>query len=577
MKNSSPIPHTFCATTLNKQKGAALILFVFFLSLVAVVYIIKAFDTSALQSQQDEKTFRTLSEAKAALIAWSVSHKKTPGQMPWPDRNGDGNYDGSSDCVTTAFQYSYLLGQLPSVPTTSPCIDTNNGLVVYTGFSTYPGLGKAFLDAQGNRLWYAVSRNLVRDYKTSTDPIINPGIINSPNYNWLQVLDRNGNTLSNRVAAVIIAPGQSIGGQDRTGAAPNASEYLDSFNIGAAVYSNRGYATDDEDFIMGEDSRNISVNDPTYQHPYYFNDKLVYITIDELMAALEKRVAAETRAALKAYKASTTYYPYAAIMGGSKNYSCIVGQLAGALPTAVPHSSSCSYTSVTTSISNSSCSFNDISSVKFTRSSSTFSTATGACQASGAKCICTGAGQCNNAANTLHFTCLADGSCNSTTSGSYTFTGGVFDSISGKCTQTPSCGSSDIVCMRGASSGTGNFAHSNCTDAQFNNAATNSALPAWFTTNQWQDYLYYAVQRGASPTLSAGNISAVTALTVTTGRPINTSPFAAKGSAQVRPSCDLTDHMDTTANATGSTTYSYEPIDKQRSQTYNDQVFVISP
>ncbi len=188
------------------QKGAALILMAFILGLGTAAYLIKTFNTADLQAKQDAKTYLALKEAKTALIAWSVNHTYTPGQMPWPDRNGDGNYDGSADCVASTFAPSFLLGQLPSKPDTSPCLNPNTGTTVYTGLSTYPGLGQEFRDAQGNSFWYAVSRNLVYDAEHGEPPVINPGMINAPHaitpyqrqggtqsYPWLKVLDRNGN------------------------------------------------------------------------------------------------------------------------------------------------------------------------------------------------------------------------------------------------------------------------------------------------------------------------------------------------------------------------------------------------
>ena len=326
--------------SITKQKGAVVILMAFIIGLGVLAYLLHAFDPARLRLEQDKKTMQTLNEAKQALIAWSVSHQYTPGQMPWPDRHLDPLiYDGSSDCVTTPFQYSYLLGQLPSQPDTSPCLDPNNGLNVYLGLSTYPSLGQDFRDAQGNRLWYAVSRNLVRDHATSTNPVINPIIINASTYQWLQVLDRNGNLVSDRVAAVILAPGDPLDGQNRAGAA-DASQFLDRFQIGAAVFNNRGYATDDEDFVIGDDSRNVSASDPTFVQPYNFNDKLVFITIDELMAALEKRVGEQVRTSLKTYQDTNGYYPYAAQLGTTVMYSGTQNLLSGFLPV---NPQNCSY------------------------------------------------------------------------------------------------------------------------------------------------------------------------------------------------------------------------------------------
>ena len=338
---------------INKQTGAALILMAFIIGLAVIAYLLHALDPARLRLEQDKKTMQTLNEAKQALIAWSVSHKYNPGQMPWPDRNGDGVYDGSSDCVTTPFQYSFLLGQLPSKPDTSPCLDPNNGLTVYAGLSTYPSLGQEFRDAQGNRFWYAVSRNLVYDSENNESPIINPGMINPPYtitpylrqggtqpYPWLKVLDRNSNLVSDRVAVVIIAAGDPLVGQNRAAVAPNVSEFLDSFKIGAANYKNSDSALVDEDFIMGEDSRNVAASDPTFVQPYNFNDKLVYITIDELMAALEKRVGEQVRTSLKTYQDTNGYYPYAAQLGTTVMYSGAQNLKSGFLPV---NPQNCSY------------------------------------------------------------------------------------------------------------------------------------------------------------------------------------------------------------------------------------------
>jgi len=566
----------------TKQKGTALIFIAFILGLGAAVYVLKTYNADAARARQDEKTYKALNDAKVALIAWAVNYSSSPGQMPWPDRNLDVNYDGSSDCEIGTFDYGYLLGQLPSQPTTSPCLDPKTGFNIYTGFSTYPGLNQVFTDAQGNRLWYAVSRNMIYDYEHSENPIINPGMINAPHaitpymrqggtqsYPWLTVLDRNGNLVSDRVAAVIIAPGSPLENQNRSTSAPNASEFLDGFMIGAANYKNSDSTQANENFIMGEDSRNVPASDTTFVKPYYFNDKLVYITIDELMMALEKRAAAEVKTAIKNYKLSTGYNPYAAILGGNKNYSCVVGALAGALPIAAPRTSSCTYTGLTSTSSTSNCSFTEVDSVIFTKTGADFDGSSGACQFNTKACTCSGAGTCT--LSTQLFTCDSAGLCSANMSGTYQFSGGAFDSVTSQCTS--SCGT-DITC---SGIGGGAFAHSSCTDSPFNDATTNSKLPVWFTANLWQNYIYYAAQRGASSTLSAGGRSGITALAITTGYPVSTTPFTEKGAAQVRLSCNLSDNLDTNINVTGNATGIYESLNKPRSPNYNDQIFVISP
>ena len=255
----------------TRQRGAALIMVMFIIGLAVIALVMKSYNAAEMKARQDEKTMKALAEAKEALIAWSVAHKFTPGQMPWPDRVGDGNYDGSSDCATNSFSQSLFIGQLPSLPATSPCLDPNTGSTFYMGYSTYPGIGHEFRDGDGNRIWYAVSRNIVRNHQASSNPVINPSMIvnaSSPDP-WLKVIDANGNVLSSRVAVVLIAPGKPLANQNRTGS-PNENHFLES--------------------VMDNNQTFIRKNDDSG-----FNDRLIYITIDELISALEKRVVREVR------------------------------------------------------------------------------------------------------------------------------------------------------------------------------------------------------------------------------------------------------------------------------------------
>lgn len=550
------------------QNGAVLIFLAFILGLGAAAYLLKTFNAAKLQTNQDQKTYKELGEAKKALIAWAVSHPNTPGQMPFPDRNSDPEgYDGKSDCYTGVFQYSFLLGQLPIYGQTNPCV------------SPQLGIGTDFRDAQGNRLWYAVSRNLVRQYESpASDPIINPSIVNTPPYPWLQVLDRNGNLISNKVAAVIIAPGNPLGAQDRSAFAPNASEFLDSFQIGGTIHSNRGYATADEDFVIGEDSRNVSSNDTTFNLPYNFNDKLVFITIDELIAALEQRAANEIKNALLNYRDSASpgrpngrgigYFPYAARLGSSKDYACVTSNISGVLPigTNPPANFTCSY-SRAAGLTTSSCTtgFSNVNAISFQRSANNYTGQTGACSFNGRVCTCTGLGTCTRALQS--FSCSAAGVCVANSNGTITFSGGEFTaSTSPRCTL--SC--ADAVC---SGAGVGTATRNSCTDSVFNTGS--SSLPAWIMTNKWYDYFYYISSRTGSQLL-VGTKPNIDALLLGTNSPIIT-PYQAisKGSNQVRPSCNLNDHLDSVENANGNATF--DAINTFRNHNYNDHSYIVAP
>lgn len=531
----------------------------FILGLGATAYVLKMMDASSRQAEQNKKTYQALNEAKHALIAWAVSHKDTPGLMPYPDRNSDLNgYDGLSDCPGGVTNFSHLIGRLPW-----KAGDYNDCNVLRSG------LGKEFVDGSNEPLWYAVSKNLVHIYSPSGDPVINPGIINNPPYgDWLHIYDQTGQLVSDKVAVIIFAPGPSLNDQDRSGGAADATNYLDTFNLqaGGGAKSNRTYTTADEDFYMGEDSRNVRSDSPVYQHPYYFNDKLIYITIDELMVAVEKRVAGNASKELASYYGDNGFYPYAASLGAINNqYGCKSGNLSGLLPiNSVATSCNC------TSASSCNCSFSITDKISFKRSgTSTWSSSNyaGACQRSSANsqiCECTGAGYCRNSSGTRNFTCDASGLCTTNTTGTYLLSG-TFGSSSGGCS---------LACNQVSCTSAGSFSFTPCP-----NPAVVS-LPDWFTANKWQDYIYYSVSSNctnpvsncetASPQLTVGTRNDARAILIATGNPVISSPFvASKGSAQSHPSCTASDYLD--SNST------YEATNKQRSANYNDQTFIVAP
>lgn len=549
----------------SRQKGAVLIFMIFILGLATAAYILKSLNTSNLQAEQSDKTYRTLREAKTALISWSAAHPNWPGIMPFPDRKetSNPNYDGKSDCVTNGLNVSHLLGKLP-ISGDAPCITPQQGLSV------------ELIDGESERLWYATSMNLIRTKGTDTKPVINPGIVNAPVYPWLKVLDRNGNLISDRVAVVIIAPGAPLAGQNRSSSAPNPSEYLDSFKIGANVYSNADYDNVDEDFIMGEDSRHLSSIDTSFTKPYYFNDKLIYITIDELMDALENRALQEARQQLKNYYLSSSalpdsrFYPYAAKLGETGNM-CKEGELGGLLPLQ-PASAICT--------SNQTCSLSfSTTEVMFTSSApSVYSTSTGACSDSGNTCTCAGAGSCSSVTPPARaFTCTANGICTSSganPNGSFTFTytpqiPDVTD-VSGAC----SGGNGTVSCT-----GTGDFSSPRSSCSHSNPGLAN--LPQWFTVGLWQQYIYYAIASDCSSAVSGCKAAGLTvgarnnvdAVVIAAGYELPVTQ--AKPAGQIRPSSNVMDYLDSIENTDNDLVY--DGAGTPRNSKYNDQVIIVAP
>ena len=281
--------------------------------------------TAAPRTHEAAATARALARARQALIGWSVGAglagggvEHTPGVLPFPDRNMDAKgYDGKADCVTTGLSDRHLIGRLAWAGDTSPC--------------PARALGVEFRDGSGEPLWYAVSRNLVSHRGGSaSDPPINPGLLDgTPAYPWLRLIDTDGGVVHGsdgeplEIAAVIIAPGPPLADQARTGVAPDAVHYLDAVTVNGVTYDNAdsdgcrdavagaSAYTDcpglaGEEFILYPDSRDTGTGADS------FNDRIAYITAEELLRAAEARALGAMAAVLERYRTSYAAYPWMA-------------------------------------------------------------------------------------------------------------------------------------------------------------------------------------------------------------------------------------------------------------------------
>lgn len=275
-----------------EQRGAALIVMLVIMVMGAAAFLISSLSRSALQIERDKTTAATLAQAKEALIGYAASAdlasnpsaaSPRPGNLPCPDTNNDGNAESS--CSGSA------LGRLP-----------------------WKTLGLPDLrDGSGEKLWYAVSSNFKKSPYTSCTAPGQIGCLNSDTVGTITVHSPDGNiihdaTSGSGVAAVIIAPGdvlQRQGGslQDRSSAGINtASNYLDIANgIDNANFTD----STTNGFIQGriKDSNGNPI----------LNDQLLVITQDNIMQAVQRRVAAEVRQCLKEYALQNHgRYPWAA-------------------------------------------------------------------------------------------------------------------------------------------------------------------------------------------------------------------------------------------------------------------------
>lgn len=298
----------------RRELGAALLVLLIALALLGSLLLLeRARSRESTSLEREGDSAGALAESKSALIARAVTASSpsgarvTPGLLPFPDRNRDGNYDGKGDCVTFGLNDAHLLGRLPWAGDTRPCPRI--------------GLGIDFRDASGERLWYAVSRNVVtRGGGGPVNPgMLTPGTMAHP---WIAVRGADGEVISDPangmplpIAAVIIAPGSALAGQDRSAAAPAASNFLDTIMVGANTFDNSdadgcpdavtspcGAASRGEEFVSHPGARAAGV----------FNDRLITISAHELTRAVEKRVLGEVAIALNSYRNAHGAYPWLA-------------------------------------------------------------------------------------------------------------------------------------------------------------------------------------------------------------------------------------------------------------------------
>lgn len=274
-----PGPSTNHSLPRVSQRGAALMLLLLLVGVGALAVFVTGLNSATQQQERDRITAAALAQAKEALIGYALKRQdpERPGDMPCPDNPSDGDYDGTQDSPCGNDSPSPRLGRLP-------------WRSADVGGVPVDGLNADLVDGFGERLWYAVSRNLVDAVGVAE---LNPGIISVAPRPWITVHGASGQVISNRVALVVLSAGLALGGQNRTGMTPNVAQFLDQATIGAIPYNNND-ANDcldgttcptvasrtGEDFIM-------NVTSPT------FNDRLIYLTIDELMVAVERRVAGE--------------------------------------------------------------------------------------------------------------------------------------------------------------------------------------------------------------------------------------------------------------------------------------------
>ena len=334
----------------NTRGFALLLLMLAILAILGVIALNKiggALVGSQRQVAQAQASNDVLVAAKAALLGYVVQKIDGGtgyrlGNLPTPDiLNGAGTaiqYDGNSDgnrCLSTgANGLPGLTGGTTSRKPNQRCL----GKFPWRDLGLNVG-NPDVNDPLGQVPWLVVSPNL--NYWDQCLSILNSDTLNwtvsggtscpaTPNtlpYPWMTVYDQSSTIpLSNRVAVVLIMPGSPIqtGGrtQSRTQSNPGfPGDYLDAISVPlgctttcVATFDNANLSNSFIQIAAGTRYPANSENAALAGQPITFNDVLIYITIDELMVAVERRVLSEMKASLINYykTAGIGKYPWVA-------------------------------------------------------------------------------------------------------------------------------------------------------------------------------------------------------------------------------------------------------------------------
>lgn len=331
----------------SRQNGAALMVMLVIMIVGSAAFLVSSLSRSALRIEQNQNSSQLLAQTKDEVMGNIMSGigGQIPGNLLSPDMLSSSetppyNYDGSFNggCMDVS--------KPGSTPTPGLPLISSGANMRCLGRLPWKAYGMSLSapsenDPSGTMPWYAISANLV----DSINVTFNSDLLNAnPAHPWLTVRDMKGNVISNRVAIVIIVPGSALPGQSRpTSPLGGPNQYLDSITVPAGctapcilgTYNNFDL---DDDYIMGDehswiaDPNNNSnqIEDSSYQ----YNDKLTYVTIDELMPLIEKRVGNEIKKTLNTYYAAWSAFPFAAPFADPSS-STFTGQAAtynGLLP-----------------------------------------------------------------------------------------------------------------------------------------------------------------------------------------------------------------------------------------------------
>lgn len=313
------------SAAVRSQHGAALLLAMLLLFLLLLPLMQPAWRSP---SAPLDETGQALHVARRALLHWATARQhqgKAPlsmGLLPYPDRDGDGNYDGTADCLSGSGlgQEAWRIGRLPFRGERWPC----EGRALYqpearddAEHATRQVLRSLQVEMPDGPLWYAASINVLDDDRMGRYPDASVAQLMSLRSGWLTLCRQDGALLAQDLAFIVIAPGPALPGQRRRARAPSRQHFLEGQPLqGSAPCHRQRESNADGDRVFVA---------PSHQHDLpAFNDRLLPVSRREYASHLARVQALQIARWLQ------EQWPPPAAAG--EDGRCQPGRLHGALP-----------------------------------------------------------------------------------------------------------------------------------------------------------------------------------------------------------------------------------------------------
>ena len=264
----------------QRQRGAAMIIMMLIVMLGLIALFTLRMDRKGPELDADRKTTLALAQAKEALLGRAASNAD-PGTLSCP------SVDGTK-------------GQANTTPGAGGMQCGNSLIKSNFGWLPWYTLGLGDLrDGSASLLWYMlgsgyIDKGTYSPPPTPSSPLTVTIVVVKVSPTDLSETIVSSTTIPN-IAAVIIAPGSPLPGQNRSGLALTNSSYSTAYFEGTAN--------------SATDTLNIKIEQKQNHPPLKYNDQYLLVTNKEILDRSTPRVANQFAAELNAYFSTYGSYP----------------------------------------------------------------------------------------------------------------------------------------------------------------------------------------------------------------------------------------------------------------------------